>query len=52
MSTTSIDLSKGQFNTKGDEAFFITVTRIDDLLDDDGLLLVERVLVVCTTFHI
>ncbi|KAG0938992.1 hypothetical protein G6F57_009987 [Rhizopus arrhizus] len=52
ISTTSIDLSENQLNTKGDETLFVTVTRVDDLIDDDGSLLAERVMAVRVTFEV
>lgn len=36
----------------GDETLYVTVTRVDDLLDDDGSLLAERVMAVRVTFDV
>ncbi|CAO3664547.1 unnamed protein product [Rhizopus stolonifer] len=36
----------------GDESLFVTVTRVDDLVDDDGSLLAERVMAVRVTFDV
>ena len=36
----------------GDEHLFVTVTRVDDLLDNDGSLLAERVMAVQVTFDV
>lgn len=49
---TSIDLSENTYNAQGDELLFVTVTRVDDLLDDDGTLLAERVMAVRVTFDV
>ncbi|KAI9358746.1 hypothetical protein BD770DRAFT_386879 [Pilaira anomala] len=52
VSVTSIDLVENTYNARGDENLFVTVTRVDDLLDDDGTLLAERVMAVRVTFDI
>ncbi|CEP17728.1 hypothetical protein [Parasitella parasitica] len=52
ISVTSVDLAESTYNAKGDEHLFVTVTRIDDLIDDDGSLLAERVMAVRVTFDV
>jgi hypothetical protein len=52
VSVTSIDLAENTYNAKGDELLFVTVTRVDDLIDDDGSLLAERVMAVRVTFDV
>jgi hypothetical protein len=52
ISLTSVDLSEETINAKGDEHLFVTVTRIDDLVDDDGSLLAERIMAVRVTFDV
>ncbi|KAI9473838.1 MAG: hypothetical protein EXX96DRAFT_621474 [Benjaminiella poitrasii] len=52
VSVTSVDLAENTFNARGDEHLFVTVTRVDDLLDDDGSLLAERVMAVKVTFDV
>lgn len=52
VSVTSIDLVENTYNAQGDEHLFVTVTRVDDLLDDDGSLLAERVMAVRVTFDV
>ncbi|KAG2232647.1 hypothetical protein INT48_004247 [Thamnidium elegans] len=52
VSVTSIDVVENTFNAKGDEHLFVTVTRVDDLLDDDGSLLAERIMAVRVTFDV
>ncbi|KAI8072221.1 uncharacterized protein B0P05DRAFT_573142 [Gilbertella persicaria] len=52
VSVTSIDLAENTYNKKGDEHLYVTVTRVDDLLDDDGSLLAERVMAVQVTFDV
>ncbi|KAI8890797.1 hypothetical protein K501DRAFT_167852 [Backusella circina FSU 941] len=52
VSITSVDLSEETINAKGDEHLFVTVTRIDDLVDDDGSLLAERIMAVRVTFDV
>lgn len=52
VSLTSVDLVENTYNAKGDEHLFVTVTRVDDLLDDDGSLLAERIMAVRVTFDV
>ncbi|KAI7907527.1 uncharacterized protein BX663DRAFT_491164 [Cokeromyces recurvatus] len=52
VSVTSVDLTETVYNSKGDEHLYVTVTRIDDLIDDDGSLLAERVMAVKVTFDV
>ncbi|EPB87099.1 hypothetical protein HMPREF1544_06123 [Mucor circinelloides 1006PhL] len=52
VSVTSIDLAENTYNAKGDEHLFVTVTRVDDLIDDDGSLLAERIMAVRVTFDV
>ncbi|KAG2200620.1 uncharacterized protein EV154DRAFT_556893 [Mucor mucedo] len=52
VSVTSIDLVENTYNAQGDEHLFVTVTRVDDLLDDDGSLLAERIMAVRVTFDV
>lgn len=52
VSVTSIDLAENTYNKKGDEHLYVTVTRVDDLLDNDGSLLAERVMAVQVTFDV
>ncbi|KAL0092393.1 hypothetical protein J3Q64DRAFT_1718793 [Phycomyces blakesleeanus] len=52
VSVTSVDLSEAPMNNKGDEHLYITVTRVDDLVDDDGSLLAERVMAVRVQFDV
>ncbi|KAI8364045.1 hypothetical protein EDC96DRAFT_511729 [Choanephora cucurbitarum] len=52
VSVTSIDLAEKTYNKMGDEHLFVTVTRVDDLLDNDGSLLAERVMAVQVTFDV
>ncbi|GAA5813755.1 hypothetical protein MFLAVUS_007242 [Mucor flavus] len=52
VSVTSIDVVENTYNAKGDEHLFVTVTRVDDLLDDDGSLLAERIMAVRVTFDV
>lgn len=49
---TSIDLTEERLDAKGDEHLYVTVTRTDDLIDDDGILLAERVMAVQVTFDV
>lgn len=49
---TSIDLAEERLDAKGDEHLYVTVTRTDDLIDDDGILLAERVMAVQVTFDV
>ncbi|KAI7881631.1 hypothetical protein K492DRAFT_186789 [Lichtheimia hyalospora FSU 10163] len=52
LSTTSIDVAGVPANMKGDEHLYVTVTRTDDLVDDDGSLLAERVMAVQVSFDV
>ncbi|KAI9025294.1 hypothetical protein CLU79DRAFT_744920 [Phycomyces nitens] len=52
VSVTSVDLSESPMNNKGDEHLYVTVTRVDDLVDDDGSLLAERVMAVRVQFDV
>ncbi|CEG77815.1 hypothetical protein RMATCC62417_12505 [Rhizopus microsporus] len=52
VSTTSVDLTENPIDINGDETLYVTVTRVDDLLDDDGSLLAERVMAVRVTFDV
>lgn len=52
VSVTSVDLAEESVNNKGDEHLFVTVTRVDDLVDDDGSILAERVMAVRVTFDV
>ncbi|KAJ8663942.1 hypothetical protein O0I10_000217 [Lichtheimia ornata] len=52
LSTTSIDVTGVPANVKGDEHLYVTVTRTDDLVDDDGSLLAERVMAVQVSFDV
>lgn len=52
ISVTSIDLVEERLDAKGDEHLYVTVTRTDDLIDDDGVLLAERVMAVQVTFDV
>ncbi|CDS03951.1 hypothetical protein LRAMOSA06906 [Lichtheimia ramosa] len=52
VSVTSIDLAEERLDAKGDEHLYVTVTRTDDLIDDDGILLAERVMAVQVTFDV
>lgn len=52
VSTTSVDLTENPLDMNGDETLYVTVTRVDDLLDDDGSLLAERVMAVRVTFDV
>ncbi|KAI8984364.1 hypothetical protein BDF20DRAFT_816653 [Mycotypha africana] len=52
LSVTSVDLAENTLNANGDERLFVTVTRIDDLVDDDGSLLAERIMAVKVTFDV
>ncbi|KAI9266318.1 hypothetical protein EDC94DRAFT_34820 [Helicostylum pulchrum] len=52
VSVTSIDVVENTYNAQGDEHLFVTVTRVDDLLDDDGSLLAERIMAVRVTFDV
>lgn len=52
VSVTSIDIVEDTYNAQGDEHLFVTVTRVDDLIDDDGSLLAERIMAVRVTFDV
>lgn len=52
VSVTSVDLSEEAADAKGNEHLYVTVTRTDDLVDDDGSLLAERVMAVRVTFDV
>ncbi|ORZ23034.1 hypothetical protein BCR42DRAFT_403823 [Absidia repens] len=52
VSVTSVDLAEEVINSKGDEHLYVTVTRVDDLVDDDGSILAERVKAVRVTFDV
>ncbi|CAO3618872.1 unnamed protein product [Cunninghamella blakesleeana] len=56
ISVTSVDLSEESIQTKnshqGDEHLYVTVTRVDDLVDDDGTILAERIMAVKVTFDV
>ncbi|ORZ08954.1 hypothetical protein BCR42DRAFT_424348 [Absidia repens] len=52
VSVTSVDLAEESLSNKGDEHLFVTVTRVDDLIDDDGSILAERVMAVRVTFDV
>ncbi|KAI8062385.1 hypothetical protein BC940DRAFT_322201 [Gongronella butleri] len=52
VSVTSVDLAEESINNKGDEHLYVTVTRVDDLVDDDGAVLAERVMAVRVTFDV
>lgn len=39
-------------NKPGDEHLYVTVTRVDDLVDDNGSILAERVMAVRVTFDV
>ncbi|KAI8384691.1 uncharacterized protein BYT42DRAFT_544554 [Radiomyces spectabilis] len=51
-STTTIDLEEQPGIRKNDDHLFVTVTRVDDLVDDDGSLLAERIMAVRVSFDI
>ncbi|KAI8980316.1 hypothetical protein BDB01DRAFT_797340 [Pilobolus umbonatus] len=52
VSMTSVDVTESPINSYGDNNLFVTVTRVDDLLDDDGSLLAERIMAVRVTFAV
>ncbi|KAI7868420.1 hypothetical protein BDF14DRAFT_1724532, partial [Spinellus fusiger] len=52
VSVTSVDLSESAINTQGDTHLYVTVTRVDDLVDDDGTLLAERLMAVRIQFDV
>ncbi|ORY96871.1 hypothetical protein BCR43DRAFT_291345 [Syncephalastrum racemosum] len=52
LSVTSVDLAEQAANAQGDEHLYVTVSRTDDLVDDDGSLLAERVMTVQVTFDV
>jgi len=52
VSMTSVDVIESPMNSNGSNQLFVTVTRIDDLLDDDGSLLAERIMSVRVTFDV
>ncbi|KAI9315242.1 hypothetical protein BX666DRAFT_1960683 [Dichotomocladium elegans] len=52
ISVTSVDVAEQPVGNKGDELLYVTVTRTDDLVDDDGSLLAERVMAVQVTFDV
>lgn len=49
---TSVDLAEQAANAQGDEHLYVTVSRTDDLVDDDGSLVAERVMAVQVTFDV
>jgi hypothetical protein len=51
ISKTSIAIAESD-TTPSSERFAVTVSRVDDLLDDDGTLLAERLMSVIMTFDI
>ncbi|KAI9280013.1 hypothetical protein BY458DRAFT_553434 [Sporodiniella umbellata] len=52
ISATSVEIDEQALNGNGDESLFVTVTRVDDLVDDDGSLLAERLMAVQVTFDV
>ncbi|ORX57014.1 hypothetical protein DM01DRAFT_1362401 [Hesseltinella vesiculosa] len=52
VSVTSVELAEAPIDNHGDEHLFVTVTRVDDLVDDDGSVLAERIMAVRVTFDV
>ncbi|KAI8146993.1 hypothetical protein BJV82DRAFT_597362 [Fennellomyces sp. T-0311] len=52
VSVTSVDLAEEPTDNHGSEHLYVTVTRTDDLVDDDGSLLAERIMAVQVTFDV
>ncbi|KAG2211111.1 hypothetical protein INT45_011234 [Circinella minor] len=52
ISVTSVDLAKEPIDNHGSEHLYVTVTRTDDLVDDDGSIIAERVMAVQVTFDV
>lgn len=51
ISVTSVDLSEVPTG-QGNEHLYVTVSRTDDLVDDDGAVIAERVMAVQVTFDV
>ncbi|KAI9258879.1 hypothetical protein BDA99DRAFT_514419 [Phascolomyces articulosus] len=52
VSVTSVELAEEPMDAHGSEHLYVTVTRTDDLVDDDGSLLAERIMAVQVTFDV
>ncbi|KAI9498764.1 hypothetical protein BDB00DRAFT_783864 [Zychaea mexicana] len=52
VSVTSVDLAEEATDAHGSEHLYVTVTRTDDLVDDDGSILAERIMAVQVTFDV
>ncbi|KAI9321841.1 hypothetical protein BX666DRAFT_1906147 [Dichotomocladium elegans] len=52
LSVTSVDLEEKPLNANGGESLLVTVTRVDDLVGDDGSIIAERVMAVKVTFDV
>lgn len=49
---TSVDLSEAPTGQGSNEHLYVTVSRTDDLVDDDGAIVAERVMAVQVTFDV
>ena len=45
-------MAKEPIDTHGSEHLYVTVTRTDDLVDDDGSVIAERIMAVQVTFDV
>lgn len=52
ISVTSVDLSEAPTGQGSNEHLYVTVSRTDDLVDDDGAIVAERVMAVQVTFDV
>lgn len=52
ISATSVDIQEEPLGFGGSEHLIVTVTRVDDLLDDNGDFLAERVMAVRVNFDV
>jgi len=52
VSATSVDIQEEPLGFGGNEHLIVTVTRVDDLLDDNGDFLAERVMAVRVNFDV
>ncbi|GAB5593819.1 hypothetical protein Unana1_08719 [Umbelopsis nana] len=52
ISATSVDIQEEPLGFGGNEHLIVTVTRVDDLLDDNGDFLAERVMAVRVNFDV
>ncbi|KAG2185004.1 hypothetical protein INT43_000917, partial [Umbelopsis isabellina] len=52
ISATSVDIQEDSVGFGGNEHLIVTVTRVDDLLDDNGDFLAERVMAVRVNFDV